>query len=129
MILLDENITEDQRALLRSWRVRVSQVGREVERKGIDDEAIIPLLLQLRRPTWFTRDMGFYDRRLAHPSYCLVCLHVEVHEVASVARRFLRHHSFNTQAKRMGRVVRVGHVGIRVWRLHSTNEETVRWKP
>ena len=128
MILLDENITDDQRAILRSWRIRVSQIGREIERKGIDDAAIIPLLRQLPRPTWFTRDMGFYDRRLMHPRYCLVCLHVEAHEVASIVRRFLHHHSFNTQAKRIGRVVHVGHSGIRLWRLHSTSEEIVRWE-
>ena len=127
MILLDENITEDQRVLLRSWRLRVSQIGREVERKGIDDDAIIPLLRQLPHPTWFTRDMGFYDRRLAHPGYCLVCLHVEEHDVASFARRFLHHHSFDTQKKRMGWVVHAGHTEIRGWRLHSTIEETTRW--
>jgi hypothetical protein len=30
MIILDENIPEDQRQLLRSWRVPVRQIGFEV---------------------------------------------------------------------------------------------------
>lgn len=38
------------------------------------DEAIIPFLHQLRRSTWFARDVGFYVRRLAHANSCLACL-------------------------------------------------------
>ena len=61
MIVLDENIPEDQRLLLRSWRTRAYQVGRDVGRAGIKDEQIIPLLLKLRRPIFFTRNLGFFD--------------------------------------------------------------------
>ena len=43
MIVLDENIPEDQRLLLRSWRIRAYQIGRDVGRAGIKDEQIIPL--------------------------------------------------------------------------------------
>jgi hypothetical protein len=46
MNLLDENIPESQRQLLRSWRIRIRQIGDEVGRKGMKDEAIIPLLHQ-----------------------------------------------------------------------------------
>ncbi len=44
MNILDENVPESQRQLLRSWRIRVSQIGDDVGRKGMKDEAIIPLL-------------------------------------------------------------------------------------
>jgi hypothetical protein len=67
MIVLDENIPEDQRLLLRSWRIRAYQVGRDVSRAGIKDEQIIPLLLTLRRPTFFTRDLGFLTRNSVTP--------------------------------------------------------------
>ena len=51
MNVLDENIPEDQRQLLRSWRIRAYQIGREIGRQGLKDEQqIIPLLLELRRP-------------------------------------------------------------------------------
>ena len=102
MIVLDENIPEDQRLLLRSWRIRAYQVGRDVGRAGIKDEQIIPLLLRLRRPTFFTRDLGFIDAKLSHARYGIVCLAAEPDEAAILVRRFLRHPSFDTQAKRLG---------------------------
>ncbi len=52
MNILDENVLKDQRELLLSWRVKIHQIGYDVGRKGVQDEEIIPLLLQLRRPTF-----------------------------------------------------------------------------
>lgn len=127
MNILDENIPESQRQLLRGWRIAVRQVGHEVGRQGMDDEEIIPLLHRLGRPTFFTRDLGFYNRRLCHAGYCLVCLAVGQYEAASFIRRFLRAPVFDTQAKRMGTVVWVSHTGVRVWRLHTAREERVEW--
>ena len=34
----------------------------------MQDEEIIPFLLQYRRATFFTRDEGFYESRLCHAS-------------------------------------------------------------
>lgn len=59
MIVLDENIPEDQRLLLKSWRIRACQIGRDVGRAGIKDEQIIPLLLKLRRPTLLRATLAF----------------------------------------------------------------------
>ena len=53
MNILDENVPESQRQLLRSWRIRVSQIGDDVGRKGMKDEAIIPLLL------WFVKTQSW----------------------------------------------------------------------
>ena len=36
--LLDENIRDDQRALLRKWRIPFRQIGKEISRSGIKDE-------------------------------------------------------------------------------------------
>jgi len=127
MIVLDENIPEDQRLLLRSWRIRAYQIGRDVGRAGIKDEQIIPLLLKLRRSTFFTRDLGFLDAKLSHPRYGIVCLAVEPNEAASLVRRFLQHPSFDTQAKRLGRVMRVSQVGIRVFQPGG-QEEMLTWE-
>jgi hypothetical protein len=128
MIVLDENIPESQRVLLRVWRIRARQVGRDFGRGGTKDEALIPFLLQLARPTFFTRDLGFYDRRLTHGGYCLVTLEVGQYEAASFTRRFLRHRAFDTSRKRMGTVARVSHTGIRRWRLHATDDEVLDWE-
>jgi len=94
--ILDENILENQRQLLKSQRLRVYQIGYEVSRKGIQDEEIIPFLLTLRGPTLFTRDTDFYDRQLCHSRYCLVHLSVSRYEVATFIRRFSPHPEFDT---------------------------------
>lgn len=127
MNILDENIPDNQRHILRNWRIRVRQIGHEVGRQGMADEEIIPLLHQLGPVTFFTRDDDFYHRHLCHNRYCLVCLAVGQYEVASFIRRFLRHPMFNTNAKRMGKVIRVSHVGMRMWQLHVAEAEELMW--
>ena len=126
MILLDENLSESQRLLLRGWRIRVRQVGHDVVRKGIKDDALITLLHELGNTTFITRDLGFYQRRLIHPSYCLVCLDVVPTEAASFVRRFLRHPRFRTERSWLGAVLRVSHRGI--GRLASDGtDELIAW--
>jgi len=118
--ILDENILESQRQILRSQHVPIRQVGHDVGRKGMKDDEIIPLLCSLRRPTFFTRD-------LCHARYCLVCMVVRKNEAAAFVRRLLRHPEFDTQAKRMGTVIRVSRRGLRVWRLHAEQEIALSW--
>ena len=69
MNILDENIPANQRQQLDSWRVHVYQLGFNISRRGIDDEEILPFLLQQRRSTFFTRDEDFHDRKLRHRRY------------------------------------------------------------
>jgi hypothetical protein len=94
MNLLDENIIASQRELLRSWKISIRQLGYDFEEQGLQDDQIISLLHQHRHTTFFTRDLGFYDRNLCHQRYCLVCLAVSKDEVALFARRLLRHDGF-----------------------------------
>jgi hypothetical protein len=42
-------------------------------------------------------------------------------------RRVLRHPRLNTQAKRMGTVVRASHRGLGIWQLHAQEEEVILW--
>jgi hypothetical protein len=102
MNILDENAPEDQRSLLQSWRIPIHQVGFDVGRKGMQDEEIIRFLHQVRDVTFFTRDLGFYDRKLCHSRYCLVCLAIGKDEVAVFVRRVLHHSELDAKAKRMG---------------------------
>lgn len=127
MNVLDENIPESQRQLLRGWRIQVRQIGNEIGNRGMKDDAIISLLHGFRSMTFFTRDLGFYDNRLCHANYCLVCFAVGQHEAASFIRRFLHHAAFNTSAKRMRKVIKVTHLGMRVWQLHAEKEEVIEW--
>ncbi len=128
MNILDENVPESQPVLLRSWRIAFRQIGQDVGRMGMKDDEIIPLLHQLDRPTFFTLDGDFFDRRLRHNKYCLVHLDVEDEMVAEYIRRLLRHHELNTKAKRMGGVVRALPTGIAVWRIHQEQESRLSWQ-
>ena len=127
MNVLDENIIDNQRRQLQSRRVYVRQLGNELGRKGMKDSEIIPFLRDLSQPTFFTRDDDFYDRKLRHAGYCLVYLDVRKEEAAVFIRRFLRHPEFKTKARRMGRVIRVSHVGLSAWMLHAEQEERFEW--
>ena len=86
MNVLDENIIASQCKQLRRWRIRFRQVGQHgMGRVGMDDSAhILPLLHRLSRPTFFTRDEGFYDRMIRHPSYCIVVLSVAKDQAAQL---------------------------------------------
>src|ERR1700674_2376234 len=127
MNILDENVPERQRDLLHRMRVTLRQIGQDVGRKGMKDDEIIPLLHQLDRPTFFTLDGDFYDRRLCHERYCLVHLDVEEEMVADYVRRLLRHRALSSKAKRMGRVLRTLPTGLTFWHIHEEQEGHLSW--
>ncbi|MEA1900322.1 MAG: hypothetical protein U9N47_06105 [Thermodesulfobacteriota bacterium] len=127
MNILDENIINNQCQLLRSWRIPFRQIGFSIGRQGLQDKGIITLLHTLHRPTFFTRDDDFYDCNLSHAGYCLVYLAVRKDEVAIFMRRLLHYKKFDTEAKRMGSVIRVSHAGLSVWRLHTQQQIRFGW--
>ena len=127
MNILDENIPRKQRQLLATWGILIRQVGVELARKGIQDADILPLLLSLGRPTFFTLDMDFCRADWGHQRYCLVFLDVRRDEAAIFIRRLLRQPQFNTQVRRMGTVIRASREGLSVWRLYATQETHYSW--
>ena len=127
MIIIDENFPESQRQLLSNHRIKFKQIGIEVGRMGLPDEEIIPLLLKYKNPTFFTLDFDFLKRKLVHSKYCLAFLDVGQYESAVFIRRFLRHNEFATQKKRMGKVVKISHIGISVWRKNYKNLKKILW--
>lgn len=128
MIVLDENILESQRLLLHSWRVRARQIGVDLAHKGIKDPQILPLLHEIKLPTFFTRDLGFYGRDLCHAGFCLVALAVHRQEAAQFIRRVLRHEDFRTRARRMGKVLRVSTAAVYYWELNAEQEKRIDWE-
>jgi len=127
MLVLDENLPASQRHLLRKWRMHFRCVGADVAARGTDDEVLIPALHRLPQPTFFSLDHDFYRRDWVHASYCLVWLDVKRRDAAEFIRRFLRHPAFDTQARRMGSVVRVHSDGISFWRSHQRSPQSVAW--
>ncbi len=116
MNVLDENVSRIQRQLLLDWGIPIRHIGYEIARKGMKDNEIIPFLMTLRPPTFFSLDWDYFKAGLCHPKYCLVLLDVNRDESAIFIRRFLRHREFDTQRKRMGAVIRVSYAGLSVWR-------------
>lgn len=129
MIVLDENIIDSQRALLRHWRIHAQQIGFDIARKGLSDPDILPFLQHLSCPTLFTRDLGLCSRHFCHPRYGLVVLSVEQTQVAEFVCRVLRHSHFSRSRDRMGRVVNAFQAGLRSWTMHSTVEQKHLWLP
>jgi hypothetical protein len=130
MLILDENISEIEVWRLREWRVAVRQIGPDLAKVSTTDENILPVLQHLKAPTFFTRDRDFWDATLRHRHYCLVFMDIPEHEgeVASAIRRFLRQRSFNTHAKRLGKVVRIHLAGIQFWQVGRQRLQTVSWE-
>lgn len=128
MNVLDENIIIPERERLREWKIHFRSIGVETGRLGMKDrEDIIPLLHTLQRPTFFTRDHGFYHPALRHAGYCLVYLEVGADETAEYIRRFLRHRAFRSRAQRMGKVIRLHQTGISYWQVHKQKECDLGW--
>ena len=127
MNLLDENIAASQRQSLKRWR-RFQQIGIDIGRKGLDDEEqIIPLLHRLGRVTFFTRDQGFFLRRLCHQSYCIVVLDVAPGDTAQRIRSFLSHPQFKSRAGRMGKVILASSKVFRIWQAGHARQRTISW--
>ncbi len=127
MNVLDENIPIAERELLRRSNIPVRHAGHEIGRKGMKDDEIIPFLLGLRRPTFFTLDAGFFRRDFRHSRYCIVHLAAGQYETARFVHRFLRQRTFRTQAARMGCVIRVSRAGLWVWQIRESGQQRHQW--
>ncbi len=127
MNILDANIVTSQREQLAAWRIRVRQFGRELGHRFDPDANIVPLLRNLKRATFFTRDRDFWDARLSDPHYCIVWLDVPAMQAAHYIRRFLRHPHFNSAAKRVGKVVQIRPTGLTIYPLSDGKAERIAW--
>jgi hypothetical protein len=125
--VLDENSVASRRHLLQKLRIKFHQIGCDIARGGMQDEEIIPFLHRLGSVTFFTLDDDYYHRQLCHKNYCLIYLDINDNEAASFIRRLLRHPALNTEAKRMGKVIRVATERLHVWQLHAEQQEVHFW--
>ena len=63
MIVFDENIPKEERILLAAWGIRGRVIGVEVGAIGTSDENVLVVLRRLKSPTFFTRDIDFFDQQ------------------------------------------------------------------
>jgi hypothetical protein len=127
MNVLDENIIASQREQLRRWRIPFRQIGHEVANSGAKDPEIVPLLLRLKHPSFFTRDFDFFVPRLCHRRYCLAWLNVPPAEAALFIRRFLSHPDFCTRQQRQGKVARIHPQGVEYWQCGQSGKVARNW--
>jgi len=127
MFVIDENVSELEVLRLRKAGIRVRLIGEEVARIGDADENLLTVLLRLKKPVLFSQDKDFFQYKWLHKSYALIWLDVHPNLVADYVQNFLRHPEFDTQAKRMGIVARIGGIGIRYWRGKNRQLRQAKW--
>jgi hypothetical protein len=127
MNVLDENLAAQQCVLLRAWRIPFRQIGRHLSAHGALDENLIPLLHRLPQPTFFTHDKDFFRASLCHSHYAAVYLDVSDAVAAEFIRRFLRHPTFDTTAKRLGIVAKVQISGVQFWNKGRPGLRFAEW--
>lgn len=127
MNVLDENIVAQQREQLRQWRIPFRRIGEHLAAFGAPDENLIPVLHQLKQPTFFTHDEDFFKEAFWHSGYARVYLDVSDRETAAFIRRFLKLPEFNTQTKRLGIVARVHADGVHFWRKGKAGLQKAGW--
>jgi hypothetical protein len=127
MFLIDENVSEIEVLRLRKAGIRVRLIGDDVARIGDSDENLLPILRRLKHAVLFTQDKDFFRFKWAHAGYALVWFDTNPNVVADYVRRFLRHHEFDSSAKRMGIVARVSANGIRYWRVGNRELQRTDW--
>ena len=127
MILIDENIPEDQRLSLHRWKINVRQIGHDIGRKGLEDDEILSMLQNMKGPTLFTRDLGFYRREFCHNGYGIYVLSVAKEESAFFMRRALALPDLQTKARRLGKIGLISHRKVRILRRNVQSEEEVDW--
>lgn len=127
MFIIDENVSELEVLRLRKAGVHVRLIGNDVADCGDADENLLPILRRLKQPVFFTQDQDFFQFPWLHADYSLVWLDTGPSEVAEFVRRFLHHPDFDTQAKRMGTVVRVRASAIQYWRTGNRRLLRTAW--
>jgi len=128
MFLLDEHVLGNQHNKLLNWHFPFKKIGKGAGKKGMDDQnQIIPFLHLYSRTTFFSHDLGFYNRKFCHSCYCIVILQVDRYEAAEYIRRFLKHPNFNTHNKRMGWIIEVQKTSIKGMRVGKMDEFKFIW--
>jgi hypothetical protein len=107
--------------------VRFRVIGVDLAATGTDDAHLLPVLHRLPQPTFFSLDHDFHRPDWAHAGYCLVWLDVRGRQAAEFIRRFLRHPEFDTQARRMGTVIRVHADGLWRWQIGRRTSQSFPW--
>lgn len=129
-IILDEQLNRD-RVLepLLKW-ITAQKLEDLRPNEVIKDDRIPILLHSLKKPTFITIDMGFWNKNLLDPNYCILYFALQDHQQAQLPdllRQLLRIKEFKTKAIRMGKVAKVSTTLIEYWQWSSPNKYQILW--
>ena len=125
--LFDENFPARAVYAVRRRVASVAQLAGDWGESGwLDVEQILPQLHR-SKATFHTLDAGLFKRQYRHADYCLVYYAVPEGKLENWVLQFLRHHQFNTHAKRLGKVVQVSNSKIAYWELHEPQRKEIAW--
>ncbi len=128
MIIFDHNLPRDQVKQLRRWRIRGVHIGFEIGRpEWLDQDEVIRYLHRHKRPTLFTRDLGFFHKRRCHRNHSIVIVTGSPLGSAATIRRFLRHPRFAAVAMRAGRVFKLTPSAIVWYEPGQPRQRSVPW--
>jgi hypothetical protein len=125
--IFDENFSAPLIEIIRYKLSSVTQVGKDWGHSGWKDRDQIIPHLHGSGATFHTLDRGFYDWRLWHKDYCLVYYDVPEAEIIEWVFKFLNHRTFDTRAKRMGKVIKVLPAQITYWALKDHQFQLIQW--
>jgi len=129
-IILDDQLF-DVEVLVPLARWITVQRLRELRPNEVIKDDRVPLLLrELRQPTFVTIDMGFWNRDLRDPKYCILCFPLrneEQHLLPERLYQLFQLAEFRTKAARMGKVVRVGPERIDYWVVGDERMHRLAW--
>jgi len=96
----------------------------------IKDDAIPRLLLQEKQPTFITiNERDFWRKIPLNSRYCVICFALSdsrAREIPSRLRILLQHPSFDSNARRMGVMIRVAEQNISYYTSRRKKVETIK---
>jgi hypothetical protein len=125
MIVLDEQLPVRvlAEAIRRWYRGRVCVITDLRPATVIKDDAVRDLLHTVSQPTFVTLNWtDFWQRSVAHRSFCLVCFTLPTNRAADISpllRRLFRLGPFKSKAARMGKVARVSHEQVAYYQVND----------
>ena len=129
-IILDEQLNRD-RVLepLLNW-ITVQKLEDLRPSEVIKDDRIPLLLHELKQPTFVTIDVGFWNRNLLDPNYCILYFALQDQQqsqLPDMLRRLLRIIKFKTKDIRMGKIAKVSTRSIEYWQWNTPERHHLLW--
>ena len=129
-IILDEQLNRD-RVLepLLKW-ITVQKLENLRPREIIKDDRIPLLLHELKQPTFVTIDVGFWNKNLLVPNYCILYFALQDQQqsqLPDMLRQLFRIKKFKTKDIRMGKIAKVSTRSIEYWQCNTPERHHLLW--